>query len=102
MSYKSLEIVALPRTVTYIDAYAFKNCTSLRTVSVLRNVTEIGGETFTGCNNLVVQFDGTKEQWEAIKRGVIHSGGSTIRTGNGNYEVHCTDGDFSKQKWWYN
>lgn len=87
---KSLESVTLPRSVTTIGMNAFSGCSSLKTVSMPRSVTRISEDAFYGCNNLIIQFDGTKAQWEDIRRY-----GRSI----GEFAVHCTDGDFSKQVW---
>ncbi|MCH5166211.1 MAG: leucine-rich repeat domain-containing protein, partial [Clostridiales bacterium] len=93
---KSLETVTLSRSVTDIGSSAFYDCVSLKSISIPRNVTHIYRYAFENCDNLIVQFDGTKEQWQAIKKaedGIFGVGDI------GTFAVHCSDGDFSKQKW---
>ena len=85
---KSLESVTLSRGVTEIGYRAFDDCTSLKSVSIPRSVTTIGSEAFSNCGNLTVQYDGTKAQWEAIKK-----------YNSGTFSVRCSDGEFNKQKW---
>lgn len=83
-----LESVTIPRGVTTIWRMAFLNCTSLKSVSVPRNVTSIITGTFGNCDNLTAQFDDMKAQWRAIEK-----------FDAGTFAIHCTDGEFSKQKW---
>ena len=42
----------IPETVAYIGAYAFYNCTGIKSVSVGYNVREIGEDAFFGCTGL--------------------------------------------------
>ncbi|MDE5776016.1 MAG: leucine-rich repeat domain-containing protein [Treponemataceae bacterium] len=73
---------------TDLRSVAFQDCTSLKNVSIPRSVTTIGSGAFSNCVNLTVQYDGTKAQWEAIKK-----------YNSGTFSVRCSDGEFSKQKW---
>ncbi|MBD5408293.1 MAG: leucine-rich repeat protein [Treponema sp.] len=87
----NLESVTIPGSVTYIgeDAFygctnltsvtiddgttsigesAFHNCTNLTSVTIPASVTSIGWRAFFECTNLSeIQFNGTKEQWNAIE-----------------------------------
>ena len=73
-------------TVTKIDSYAFYNHTSLKSVTIPNSVISIGDSAFSGCSNLkIVNYNGTKSQWEAI----------SISTDNSNLTgafIKCTDG----------
>lgn len=51
----------------------------------------IGNMAFAGCDRLVeIDYQGTREQWEAIEKGFMWN------TGTGEYTVHCTNGDIVK------
>ena len=64
---QALETVVLEPGVSAIDKCAFQNCTNLKTVTIPSTVHSIGEKAFdnTG-DDLVLVFDGTKEQWDAI------------------------------------
>ena len=49
----TLEKVTWPSTVTEIPSVMFDNCSSLRTVENIRNVTSIDGSAFYNCTNLI-------------------------------------------------
>lgn len=79
--------------VTSMGSYVFSTCPKLTTVTMLEGVTSIGYEAFSWCNNLTtvtiptsvtsiedfafsncenlqtVYFEGTTDQWQAIKKG---------------------------------
>ena len=59
--------VVIPEGVTSIGYEAF-HAPSLKSVSVPKSVTYIEGYAFDSNDNLVVQYAGTKEQWTAIKK----------------------------------
>ena len=48
----SLTSVTIPDSVTSIEQYAFRDCTSLTSVTIPDSVTTIGGSAFWGCKNL--------------------------------------------------
>ena len=48
----SLTSVTIPDSVTSIEQYAFRDCTSLTSVTISDSVTTIGGSAFWGCKNL--------------------------------------------------
>jgi hypothetical protein len=55
--------------VTSIGDLAFRNCTSLTSVTIGNGVTSIGYEAFADCTNLTdIIFEGTRAQWSAISR----------------------------------
>lgn len=62
---KSLMSVTIPESAEKISDEAFRKCVTLRNISLPGSVTAIGERAFRDCHNLVVQFGGTKEQWNA-------------------------------------
>ena len=51
-------------------------------------MTKIGDYVFDCCDELTsITFEGTKEQWTSIRKG------SKWITANGDFIIHCTDGD---------
>ena len=83
----NLEEVKIPASVTSIGDSAFENCTKLAVVTIPASVTSIGSNPFKGCGNLAeIQFEGTKEQWNAIE-GSDKTGIPGIRCSDGNIGV---------------
>lgn len=77
---ESLKTIMIPRGVTRIESKTFTYCKSLATVVIPRSVTYINAP-FAWCSqNLRIQYDGTKAQWNAI-------GGDKP-----NVTIQCTDG----------
>ena len=71
--------------VTSIGSSAFKNCTSLTSVTIPNSVTSIGSSAFIGCSNLKsVNYNGTKAKWKSI------SGYSNV-----SQIIKCTDGIYA-------
>ena len=77
----------------------FAGCTSLTNITIPDCVESIGDEVFKGCNELSsINYEGTKAQWETIKKGFSWKGYGWDRyTVSGTFIVHCTDGDILKQ-----
>lgn len=70
-----------------IYKYAFYNCADLTNVTIPDSVTNVGSYAFWGCASLTrIDFNGTKAQWEAIKKGNAWCGYICYFT------VYCTDG----------
>lgn len=110
----NLMSINIPNSVTNIGVHAFSNCTSLTTVVIEGKITVIARETFLGCDNLTtvtiprsvsiiagdsfygctnlknILYEGTVAEWKAIKQ--IDWDSKT-----GDYTIHCSDGDISKQ-----
>ena len=53
--------------VTSIGGCAFKGCEALKSLTLPSTVTNMGETPFGGCKDYTVHYDGTPEQWEAIK-----------------------------------
>ena len=66
---KSLKSLTIPNSVTSIGYVAFDGCKSLTSVTIPNSVTSIAEGAFWGCKSLkTMLFDGTTEQWKAIKK----------------------------------
>ena len=50
---EGVESVSIPKTVTIIEYYAFRDCTNLISISIPKNVKTIGEYAFEGCTGLV-------------------------------------------------
>ena len=101
-----LTSVTIPDSVNEIDLGAFSGCTSLVSVKIPKGVTSLGPATFGNCTSLVsvtipvgvtlidhafhacpnlsiIEYEGTEEQWNAIRK--YHAFNEDM----GNYTVHC-------------
>ncbi len=66
----ALEEITIPKEVEELNFSCFESCTALKTVHIPRSVTRINNYVFKYCSALeTVYFGGTKEQWNAVKRG---------------------------------
>ncbi len=84
---ENLTSISIGSGMTRIRDKSFGSCTKLTSVSFGSNVTEIQQMAFLGCSALKrINFDGTKAQWNTIKKG------TNWDKGTGNYLVVCTDG----------
>ena len=87
----NLSFVIIPEGVTTIQDGAFTSCTELADITIPSSVTNIGILTFLSCENLTnITFGGTKEQWNAIQKGLDWDDAT------GHYTIHCIDGDIQK------
>lgn len=87
----SLKSIVVPKRVTTIDDGAFSSCTSLESVTLPKSLKTIGEGVFSGCKNLlVITFEGTKAEWEAIDKHYDWDGASSISA------VSCIDGVISE------
>ena len=91
-SCSGLTSITIPDSVYSIRNSAFSACSNLTSITIPDSVTSIGDMAFSDCSRLTdIHFGGTKDQWRAIDKGDYWNS----RTGN--YIVHCTDGDVSKE-----
>ena len=66
----NLKSVVIGNSVTSIGDYAFWNCANLESIVIPETVTSIGSGAFMHCAKLdIINFLGTKAQWEAISFG---------------------------------
>lgn len=87
----NLNFVIIPDGVTTIQGGAFMGCEKLADITIPNSVTNIGILSFLLCENLTnITFDGTKEQWNAIQKGLDWDDST------GPYTIHCIDGDIKK------
>lgn len=95
LSDKTVTKLTIPSTyqgfsVTSIGGWAFFGCAGLTSIAIPNSVTSIGDFTFEDCTSLTsIQYNGTKEQWEAIEKSYRWSSDA------GEFIVHCSDGDIN-------
>lgn len=83
-----LKDVVLPESLIYIGESAFIWCNNLASVTIPSTVSYIEDSAFAYCKKLSdIYYNGTKAQWESIKKDSRWDSGTT------RYTVHCTDGD---------
>ena len=85
----SLTTVTIPDCITSIDGSAFAGCSGLTSITIPNGVTSIGNYAFFGCTGLTtINFNGTITQWKAISKGTDwkYKVPSTCK-------VVCTDGE---------
>ena len=87
----SLTSITIPENVTSIGSSVFVECSSLASITIPDSITSIGNSAFNGCSSLTnITFNGTKEHWNAIKKG------SYWNDSTGDHTIHCTDVDIAK------
>lgn len=85
-----LTSITIPDSVTSIGDWAFTSCSGLTSVTIPDSVTSIGNSAFYDCYSLdTINFEGTKEQWNAITKGDGWNGNVSAT------QVICTDGTIS-------
>ena len=88
----ALSSVELPTGVTKIESMAFWGCKQLKTVHLPKTLKFIGGSAFAYCSNIeTIYFDGTKKEWENVKKDKGWDDSSN------NYKVICTDGEVTRE-----
>ena len=86
-----LTSIMIPDSVTNIGSWAFSGCTGLTSITIPSSVTNIGSRAFGCCTKLtLVNFKGTKKQWEAIETEYAWRGDGCTSS---SFTVHCIDGD---------
>lgn len=91
----SLTSITIPEGITQINFYTFSGCSNLTSVTIPIGVTSIFNMAFGNCTSLTsITYKGTMAQWNSISLTVTDS--SSWDKDNGNYTIHCTDGDIAK------
>lgn len=79
--------VNIPNAIFTIGASAFANCLNLKSVTIPSGIIEIGFNCFFHCVELnTINFMGTVEEWNKIKRGSNWSAQTKLE------EINCKDG----------
>ena len=83
-----LTSIVIPDSVTSIDHWTFQYCTGLTSATIGNGVKSISRYAFWDCASLKdIYFNGTKDQWNVIKK---------IDSGIKNCTIHCTDGNLKE------
>ena len=91
-SCHSLTNVVLPQHIECITDTSFSKCKNLQSIQFSAAVISIEGYAFEYCSALTeIRFLGTVAQWNAIEKGI------NWNSQTGEYTVHCSDGDVTKQ-----
>lgn len=86
---RELTSVTISNSVIDIGSHAFYGCESLTSLAIPNSVMKIGNGAFYACESLkTILFDGTIEQWQAIKQG--SASGHAFRSAT---IIKCTDGE---------
>ncbi len=89
MDCKKLTSIEIPGGVTRIEAYTFSECHKLKSIAIPVSVTIIDDMALNGCGLESIAFEGTVEQWNAIRKGMGWL--SNPETG-----IFCSDGITSR------
>lgn len=97
--YSWLTYAKVPNTVTIVENSAFECSYYLESVDLPAGITSFGYAVFANCPSLrSINFAGTKEQWNNIKK---HSHWYCGRWQPTPLEViHCSDGDIDIEPWY--
>ena len=90
---RAIESMVIPKNVTNIGETAFLDCTKLTSITIPESETIIEHRAFEGCSSLSeINYEGTKEAWEAIKKERCWRRNSGIRA------IKCADGIIKLRK----
>ncbi len=79
MGCDALTYVKLPNGLQEVEYQMFDGCKALETVVIPASVRELGHDVCGNCPKAVVYFEGTDEQWNAVKKGGNSNMGLTVR-----------------------
>lgn len=66
------------KLVTHIADGAFKNCTTINSVTMGTAIVEIGDEAFSGCSSLkTIYYEGSKAMWNSVVKGTNWDSGTS-------------------------
>ena len=86
----SLTSIIIPDNVVTIGSFAFYGCISLTSITIGNGINTINDRAFYDCRSLIViRFNGTTEQWNAIRK-------DSWDCFNSHYTILCTDGCINK------
>ena len=91
---ENIESITMGNSIKSIASSGFSSCWLLTSLTIGSGVTSIGDYVFKNCNNLdLIHYQGTKEQWYAIKKG------ENWNTNWSSYKwektIQCTDGNIT-------
>ena len=97
---QAITSVSIPDSVTYIDGYAFYNCTNLTSIVIGGSVTKIGNNAFYNCNKLTnVYYKGTEDEWDLhdtnLSKATRYYYSETKPTAEGNYWYYNENGEIA-------
>ena len=76
----------IPTNLTTISMYTFEYCSGLKSITIHKDVTIIGGDAFYSCDSLnTVYYEGTEEEWNAIRIREPDDGNYDITSANKYY-----------------
>ena len=82
---ETLADVVLPKTLEYIDAYAFMDCKSLYTIDLPASLKTIGASAFDGCNALSdITVDEENAVYASIGSSLVEKASKTLILGSEN------------------
>lgn len=89
-----LKTIYIPEGVTEIADWGVYNCAALENITIPSTMKKIGHQAFGSWDSMPkdknITYNGTMAQWDAMEKNEFWDDGM------GNYTVHCTDGDISK------
>lgn len=97
---QAITSVSIPDSVTYIDGYAFYNCTNLTSIVIGGSVTKIGNNAFYNYNKLTnVYYKGTEDEWDLhdtnLSKATRYYYSETKPTAEGNYWYYNENGEIA-------
>ena len=85
----SLNTVYINNHLTYLSDGLFQYCFNLKDIYLPKSITDIGKNIFTNCQQIIINYDGTKAEFRRIKK---HS---SWKNNCNSITVKCLDGSIS-------
>lgn len=89
----SLKTITIPKDVSEMGSYVFSNCTSLESIKISANVSKIGSRMFAGCPNLksiVVEEGNEKYDSRENCNAIVETATNTLVCGTENSTIPTT------------
>ncbi len=87
----NLQNITIPDSVENIKFATFSGCKNLKTITMSNSIKSIENYVFNICKALTsINFSGTKEEWNAIKKGFDWDYGAE------NFVIYCSNGNIQK------